>query len=171
MIPRIGLLGVVALAVPATLAAQTRIGSYRGFAPGASYREFTERARALAQENDPLVCNTSRRTAQLMECGASIRDPQDSAAFYVSAYVLEGRVALVSFGDSGGVPLVDRTLRDLTARFGPGRQTGHSTLEWVDGQNVARLNWRGRGAARWIYITLWDKSVMDRISKYVTRKN
>ena len=162
-------LGLLAL-VPTAASAQTKIGAYRGFAPGATYREFSERARALAQR-DPLVCNTSRRTAQLMECGVQIRDPSDSADFYVSAYVLEGKVALVSFGDSGSAPLVDRTRRDLTARFGPGKQTGHSTLEWVDGQSVARLNWRGRGAARWIYITLWDRSVMDRISKYVSRKN
>jgi hypothetical protein len=162
-------LGLLAL-VPTAASGQTKIGAYRGFAPGATYREFAERARALAQR-EPLVCNTSRRTAQLMECGVQIKDPSDSAVFYLSAYMLEGKVALVSFGDSGSAPLVDRTRRDLTARFGPGKQTGHSTLEWVDGQSVARLNWRGRGAARWIYITLWDRSVMDRISKYVSRKN
>lgn len=162
--------GLLALAVPGALGAQSTITDYRGFAPGAPYRDFAERARALAQR-DPLVCNTSRRTAQLMECGVVIRDPADSATFYLSAYVLEGKVALVSFGDSGSTPLVDRIRADLTARFGPGKRTGHSTVEWVDGRHVARLNWRGRGLARWVYITLWDQDVMDRISKYVTRKN
>jgi len=30
-----------------------------------------------------------------------------------------------------------------------------------------RFNWRGRGTARWVSITLMDKDVMDRISAYV----
>jgi hypothetical protein len=158
-------LALLALTIPAALSAQV----YRGFAAGAAYREFADRARVLAS-GDPLVCNTSRRTAQLMECGLMIRDPSDSASFYLSAYVLEGRVALVSFGDSGGPALVDRTRRDLTARFGPGKKTGHSTIEWTYGRRLVRFSWRGRGSARWIYVTLSDHDVMDRIASYVQRK-
>src|SRR5437867_2747376 len=100
------------MALPAVLAAQASSPSppsYRGFTPGTAYREFATRAHALTRPGaDPMVCNTSHKTAQLMECGVVIRDPTDSASFYLSAYVLEGKVAMVSFGDSGGVPLVDR---------------------------------------------------------------
>ncbi|MGH7698917.1 MAG: hypothetical protein ACREMJ_00125 [Gemmatimonadales bacterium] len=162
-------LALLALAFPVALEAQATAAVYRGFAPGAVYRDFAERARALAV-GDPLVCNTSKQTAQLMECGVVIRDPADSATFYLSAYVLEGRVAFVSFGDSGAAPLVDRVRADLAARFGAGKRTGYSTLEWTYGRQVIRFNWRGRGQTRWIYVTLWDGDVMDRISRYVNRK-
>jgi hypothetical protein len=34
---------------------------------------------------------------------------------------------------------------------------------------VVRFNWRGRGDQRWVYITLEDRDVTDRISRYVRR--
>ncbi len=174
-------LAVAALVIPAILVAQTPpvttattprtapfSPSYRGFTPGRSYQEFAERARALAQR-DTLRCNTSRNTAQLMECGVMIRDPQDSARFYLSAYVLEGKVAMVSLTDSGGPRLVEWARRDLSARFGPSHRRERSMLEWSSGRRVVRLNWRGRGDARWISITLRDDDVMDGIARYVRR--
>jgi hypothetical protein len=153
---------------PAAPAPATFSPTYRGFTPGGSYREFAERARALAQR-DTLRCNTSRKTAQLMECGVMIRDPSDSARFYLSAYVLEGKIAMVSLTDSGGPNLVQWARRDLTKRFGQAHRRERSMMEWTSGRRVARLNWRGAGAARWISITLRDDDVMDHISKYVTR--
>jgi hypothetical protein len=153
----------------APAAARTALSpSYRGFTPGRSYQEFAERARTLARR-DTLRCNTSRRTAQLMECGVMIRDPSDSARFYLSAYVLEGKVAMVSLTDSGGPRLVEWARRDLTNRFGPAHRRERSMLEWTSGRRVIRLNWRGAGPARWISITLRDDDVMDGISKYVRR--
>lgn len=141
---------------------------YRGFAPGRPYREFAERARSLARR-DTLRCNTSRNTAQLMECGVTIRDPSDSARFYLSAYVLEGKIAMVSLTDSGGPSLVQWARRDLSKRFGPAHKRERSMMEWTSGKRVARLNWRGRGTARWISITLRDDDVMARIANYVRR--
>jgi hypothetical protein len=156
------------LFVPVLLAAQAP-PAYRGFTPGMAYRDFAARAQALARR-DTLRCNTPRRTAQLMECGVKIRDPSDTTRFYLSAYVIEGKVAMLSFGDSGGVRLVDRTRRDLVRRLGPAQATGIGTWEWKHGRRVARLNWRGRGATRWIYINLFDSDLMDGISRYVTRQ-
>ena len=158
---------------PATPAAPT----YRGFAPGAPYRDFVQRARTLAV-GDSLRCNTSRNTAQLMECGVSIRDPADSAQFYLSAYVLESNVAMVAFYDSAGfgeagggaaagTALVDRTKRSLAGVFGQPRLIGRSGWEWRYGKQVVRFNWRGRGTARWVSITLTDNDVLDRIGQYV----
>jgi hypothetical protein len=146
--------------------------TYRGFTPGASYREFVERGRTLAHR-DTLRCNTSRNTAQLMECGVVIRDPADGATFYLSAYVLEAKLAMVALydsagfgGDGGGAALVDRTKRDLTRVFGRPRPIGNSGWEWKRGRQVVRLNWRGRDTARWVSITLTDNGVMDGISRY-----
>ena len=178
-------LGLAALVVPAILVGQTpptptrpapassaRVAplspSYRGFTPGRSYQEFAERARTLSSR-DTLRCNTSRKTAQLMECGVMIRDPQDSAKFYLSAFVLEGKVAMVAFADSGGPRLVEWARRDMAARFGPSHRHERSMLEWASGRRVVRLNWRGRGNARWISITLRDDDVMDGIKRYVPR--
>lgn len=152
-----------------TQATQAVLPTYRGFAPAASYRDFAERARAVARQA-PLTCNTSRRTAQLMECGVVIRDPNDSASFYLSAYILEGRVALLSFGDSGTVRLVERMQRELTARFGQPTVTGSGTWEWSAGRQVARFNWRGRGARRWVFLEMRDGAILDSISKYLPRK-
>lgn len=99
-----------------------------------------------------------------------IRDPADSARFYLSAYVLEGKVAMVSLTDSGGPRLVEWARRDLTNRFGPAHRRERSMLEWTSGRRVVRLNWRGAGTARWISITLRDDDVMDRIAGYVRRR-
>jgi hypothetical protein len=162
-------LGLAALALPAVLAAQApALPSYRGFTPGRPYKEFADRARALARR-DTLRCNTSRQTAQLMECGVMIRDPSDSARFYLSAYVLEGKIAMVSLTDSGGPRLVDWARRDLTAKLGTPTRRERSMLEWSNGRRVARLNWRGTGQTRWISITLRDDDVMDRIARFVKR--
>src|SRR5213083_433159 len=137
-----------------------------GIHPRDGNRDFATRAQALARR-DTLRCNTSKKTAQLMECGVQIRDPSDSTNFYLSAYVIEGKVAMLSFGDSGGVRLVKRTQRDLLRHLGPAHATGVGTWEWKNGRRVARLNWRGRGGARWIYINLADNDLMDGISRYV----
>lgn len=165
-------LGFAALMLPVMVAAQApapaAAPSYRGFTPGRSYREFAQRAQALAH-GDVLRCNTSRTTAQLMECGVMISDPSDSAQFYLSAYILEGKVAMVSLTDSGGPRLVEWARRDLIARFGPAQRRERSMLEWTSGRRVVRLNWRGSGAARVISITLTDGDVMDGIAKYVQR--
>jgi hypothetical protein len=152
------------------LRSQTPPVAYRGFELAAPYAAFSARARLLADPRaTPLVCNTSRRTAQLMECGAPIRDPADSARFYLAAYVLEGRVAFLSFGDSGSPPLVERLQQDLKGRFGRPHASRAGMWEWRTGLEVVRLTWRGRGSARWVYIALWDQPLMNRIARYVPR--
>jgi len=85
---RLSRLALAAL-VPAALAAQTPATfNYRGFTPGMTYRAFAVRAQALARA-DTLRCDTSRRTAQVMDCGMRIRDPADSTRFYLSANVID----------------------------------------------------------------------------------
>src|SRR5581483_4746442 len=170
---------LLALCLPAAALAQgaVRAPAYRGFAPGVPYGEFAERARALA-ERDALVCTTSHRTARLMECGEAVRDPADGARFYLSAFVLEGRIAMVAlydsagFGDGDGAALVERRQRDLVRRFGRPRVVGQarSGWEWRYGRQVVRLSWRARGPARWVSITLTDNDVMDRIARYAARR-
>jgi len=165
---------VLLLAVGALGASPVPPPTYRGFSPGMSYRTFADRARTLAAR-DTLRCNTSASTAQLMECGVKIRDPKDSARFYLSAYVIEGRIAMVAlfdsagFGDNKGVALVDRTKRDLTRLFGQPHPLGASSVQWAYGRQVVRFSWRGRKTARWVSITLSDNDVMDGISRYVKR--
>jgi hypothetical protein len=159
------------LLVALALRSQSVPLAYRGFVLAAPYGEFTARARLLAEpQTTPLVCNTSRRTAQLMECGTPIRDPADSARFYLAAYVLEGQVAFLSFGDSGTAPLVERLQRDMESRFGRPHASRAGMWEWRSGREVVRLTWRGRGPARWVYVALWDEPLMNRISRYVPRR-
>ena len=144
---------------------------YRGFTPGISYREFLEHARPLA-DSDLVRCQTSPHTAQVMECGVVIRGPNDAARFYLSAHFIEGNADVVAFydsagfGDKRGVPLVDRTKKELTRLFGRPRPIGKSGWEWRYGRRAVRFNWRGRGTARWVSITLMDNDVMDRIARY-----
>jgi hypothetical protein len=155
------------LLLPAALAGQAAPPMYRGFSTGMSYRTFAERARGLSLR-DELRCKTSANTAQLMECGVTIRDPSDGARFYLSAYVIEGRVAMVSFGDSGDARLLARTRRDLVRRFGP-PQARPTSLEWKNGPRVASFTWRGRGQARWFFINLRDDVLLQRTSPYAKR--
>jgi hypothetical protein len=42
--------------------------------------------------------------------------------------------------------------------------------EWGTATEHVRLTWRGRGDARWIYIALWDDTVMNRIAHYAHRR-
>ena len=155
------------LLLPAALAGQAAPPVYRGFSTGMNYRSFAERARGLSA-HDELRCKTSTNTAQLMECGVTIRDPSDGARFYLSAYVIEGQVAMVSFGDSGDARLLARTRRDMVRRFGPPR-TRPTSLEWKTGPRVVSFAWRGRGPARWFYINLRDDALLQRTSPYVKR--
>jgi hypothetical protein len=173
MIPLRG--AVLALLLPAPLAGQVTAPAvpppYRGFTPGISYRAFVQQARALA-DNDVLRCQTSPRTAQIMECAVLIRDPRDGARFYLSAHFIESDADMVAlydsagFGNARGVALLDRTKRDLTRVFGRPHVLGAGAWQWRYGRRVVRLSWRGRGTARWVSITLTDGVVMDRISRY-----
>lgn len=155
--------------VPAALAGQGAPPVYRGFSTGMPYRTFAERARGLSSR-DELRCNTSANTAQLMECGVTIRDPSDGARFYLSGFVIEGKIAMVSFGDSGDARLLDRTRQDLVRRFGPphARPT-RTSLEWKTGPRVASFTWRGRGPARWFFINLRDDVLLQGTSPYAKR--
>ncbi|HEX4601901.1 MAG TPA: hypothetical protein VH116_10960 [Gemmatimonadales bacterium] len=174
LVPAVGFAqGAVPAPRPSSAATAIHIPPYRGLTPGIPYRGFVERARALA-DRDVLRCNTSRTTAQLMECGVAIRDPRDAARFYLSAHFIEGNADVVAFtdsagfGDTRGTALVDRTKRDLTNVFGRPRRNGRSGWEWRYGRQAIRLSWRGRGTGRWVSITLTDYDVMDRIARYAT---
>ena len=166
-------LGLLALLHTVALAAQAPAPLYRGFAPGMGYREFAARARALS-DRDMLRCNTSTNTARIMECGVSMRDPADSARFYLSAHFIDGNADVVAlydsagFGDNRGVRLVDATRRHLTRVYGRPRVVKRGMWEWRYGRQAVRLSWRGRASARWVSITLTDYTVMDRISRFVT---
>ena len=143
--------------------------SYRGFVAGATYREFAQRARALQRSvREPLVCTTSRRTAQLMECRVAIRDTTDSAAFELAAHFIDGRAGFISFGDSGGPALVPRLQDELRHLLGAPTSEARGTWEWRADRRFIRLNWRGRGEARWVYITLTDLDVLDEVRRYVS---
>src|SRR5581483_7381747 len=93
----------------------------------------------------------------------------------LSAYVIEGRVVMLSFGDSGDVRLVARLQQELKRRFGPAHAVGHNSWEWrnpgavqpASGEHrVVRLSWRGRGAMRWIYVNMADYELMNAIRHY-----
>jgi hypothetical protein len=143
--------------------------SYRGFRTGQPYREFAQRARALqVAVRQPLICSTARRTAQVMECAVRIRDSVDGVVLQLAAHFIDGRAGFVSFGDSGDAALVERMQREARALFGPPSAMARGTWEWRAGRQFTRLNWRGRGAARWVYLTLTDLDVLERIAPYVT---
>lgn len=164
------------LALPALLGAQAQpapaaapsLLPYRGFRPGMTEADFTTRARSLTRAGStPLLCNTSTRTARVMECGVIIRDPDDGAEFYLSGHFIDGRADVVSFGDSGTTELVVRAQRELRARYGPPRPVGTAAWRWRQGNQFVGLTWRARGARRWIYIQLTDTDVMRGIDHYV----
>jgi hypothetical protein len=131
------------------------------------YRDFATQARAMPQSsNDILACQTMHQTAQVMDCGVRVRDPIDSASFYLSANVIEGRASVISFVDSGKVALVRRTQDDMRQRLGAPQRKERSMWEWTKGRRFIRLNWRGASDWRVISITLNDRDVMDRIAHY-----
>jgi len=131
------------------------------------YRDFATQARSMPQTtNDILACQTMHQTAQVMDCGVRVRDPVDSARFYLSANVIEGRTSVIAFVDSGTVALVRRTQDDMRKRLGAPQRKERSMWEWTKGRRFIRLNWRGASDWRVISITLNDRDVMDRIARY-----
>ena len=165
------LLALLVQAAPAPAAAASAAAplpfAYRGFAPGMAYRDFATQARAMAQTNrDILACQTMQHTAQVMDCAVRVRDPVDSARFYQSANVIEGRASVISFFDSGSVALLKRTQEDMRKRLGAPQRHERSMWEWSRNRRFIRLNWRGSGDWRVVSITLNDRDVMDRIARY-----
>ena len=141
--------------------------AYRGFTPGMAYRDFATQARSLAQTNkDILACQTMHHTAQVMDCAVRVRDPVDSARFYLSANVVEGRTSVISLFDSGGVALLKRTQDDMRKRLGAPQRRERSMWEWSRNRRFIRLNWRGKSDWRVVSITLNDRDVLDRIAHY-----
>jgi hypothetical protein len=133
-----------------------------------AYRDFATKARGMAQTNkDVLACQTMRHTAQVMDCGVQVRDPADSARFYLSANVIEGRTSVISLFDSGSVALLKRTQDDLRTKLGPPQRRERSMWEWSNGRRFIRLNWRGAHDWRHLNITLNDLDVLERIARYV----
>src|SRR5262245_65998548 len=107
LIPLLLLQAVPPAPRPPAPPAAARPFAYRGFAPGMAYRDFAAQARAMAPtSNDILACQTMHQTAQVMDCGVRMRDPVDSARFYLSAYVNQGRTSVISFVDFRMVVLV-----------------------------------------------------------------
>jgi len=163
------LLTLVVLQAPTT--AVVRPFAYRGFSPGMPYRVFAERARLLSIPNETFACQTMRQTAQVMDCGVRMRDPADSAPFYLSANVIEGRTSVISFVDSGKVALVARAQTELRNQLGTPQRRERSMWEWTTagGRRFIRLNWRGGRGWRVISITLNDRDVLKRIANYVPK--
>ena len=140
--------------------------AYRGFSPGMAYRDFATKARGMAQTNkDVLACQTMHHTAQVMDCAVRVRDA-DSARFYLSANVIEGRTSVISLFDSGSVALLKRTQDDMRKKLGPPQRRERSMWEWSHERRFIRLNWRGAQDWRVVSITFNDRDVMDRIAKY-----
>ncbi len=132
-----------------------------------AYRDFASRARSIAQsDSDILACQTMHNTAQVMDCGVRVRDPVDSARFYLSANVIESRTSVIAFVDSGKVALVRRTQDDMRKRLGMPQRRERSMWEWTKGRRFIRLNWRGGPNWRVISITLNDRDVLARIAHY-----
>ena len=149
------------------VASAPRPFAYRGFAPGMPYRDFASRARSIAQgDSDILACQTMHNTAQVMDCGVRVRDPVDSARFYLSANVIEGRTSVIAFVDSGKVALVRRTQDQIRKQLGAPHRRERSMWEWTKGRRFIRLNWRGGRDWRVISITLNDRDVLARIAHY-----
>ncbi|HJS42433.1 MAG TPA: hypothetical protein VJ755_03110 [Gemmatimonadales bacterium] len=144
--------------------------SYRGFTPGMGYRDFATKARAMAQPKEVLGCQTMKSTAQVMDCGVRVRDPADSALFYLSANVIEGRTSVISFIDSGKVSLLKQRQSELRNQLGTPTRRERSMWEWTNGRRFVRLNWRGGQDWRVVSITLNDRDVMNKIASYVPKK-
>jgi hypothetical protein len=158
--------GAAAAGAPASL---STLFSYRGFMPGMRYRDFATKARAMARPKEVLGCQTMHNTAQVMDCGVRVRDPVDSAGFYLSANVIEGRTSVISFIDSGSVSLLKQRQTELRQQLGNPTRHERSMWEWTNGARFIRLNWRGAKDWRVVSITLNDRDVMNRIASYVPK--
>lgn len=166
--PHLLLLLTQAAPAPAPAVARPTL-SYRGFTPDMPYRDFATKARSMARPKEVLGCQTMKSTAQVMDCGVRVRDPADSASFYLSANVIEGKTSVISFIDSGAVSLLKRRQTELRTQLGTPTRRERSMWEWTSSKRFVRLNWRGGKDWRVVSITLNDRDVMNRIASYVPK--
>ena len=66
--------------------------------------------------------------------------------------------------------LVERIQRELRATMGPPHAAARGTWQWKNGRRILKLNWRGRGSARWIYVQMEDGDLLARISHYTAAR-
>ena len=143
---------------------------YRTLQPGTDFEEFSTQVRALS-EAEPVSCRTSARTAELMECGVSIPAVDGGNDPYIAVYIIAGQIAMLSVVDSGTPGLVDRWRGEMQTTFGPSTSARTAMEEWVDGESVARLTWRGTQSKQWISLTIIHEPTMARILEYMIRRS
>src|SRR5437879_8566437 len=80
---------------PGTAGPALATPAYRGFAPGSSYRAFVERARTLA-DSDVVRCQSSPRTAQVMEWGVVLSGASEADRFSLCVQFDEGNSGVVA---------------------------------------------------------------------------
>ena len=147
------------------LAAQSGL-HYRTLQPGTGFEEFADQVRALS-DAESVSCLTSARTAELMECGVSIPAVDGGNDPYIAVFVIAGQIAMLSVVDSGTPGLADRWRGKMQTTFGPSTSARSAMEEWVDGESVARLTWRGNHSRQWISLTIVHEPTMARILEYL----
>lgn len=162
---RILLLCSLPLGFASAQSASTAPLTYNGLEPGLQLTAFLERSDTLVPR-EAVLCQTSPRTAAIMECGAELtRD--DGRQLYLAIQVIGGTVSMVSLTDGGREGTAAYWQEHLRAEFGQGTATRRNMIQWVRGDTVARLTWRGRGDGERVSLTITHDPTMARITEYL----
>lgn len=138
---------------------------YLGLEPGVQLAAFLEQLGTVASR-DAVVCQTSPRTAHIMECGVPISDPAGHNV-YLSLHSIGGTVAMVAVTDEGGARLIEAWRDRLRAQFGDGTATRRHMVQWVHGDTVARLTWRGTAERQRVSLTIAHDPTIAKINDYL----
>jgi len=153
------------VAVPATVASaqpDTTALEFLGFRAGARLDELSAQLQRMG--GGPLRCRRSRVDRRVMECRASLREPQLGGVVELWVSAIDSAAGVITLSGLVAPDQLDRwrqVLQDRYGRVGPRVQGAQRMLQWVRRGRMLRLTWRLEGLGKVASVSLVDGRVLD----------
>jgi hypothetical protein len=146
----------------AALRPDTSSLQFLGFRAGARLDEIDTRLRSLG--GDPLRCRRSRVDHRVMECRATLNEPE--LGWVVSLWIsaIDSAAGVMTLSGSVDPDQLERWRQALRSQYGavdPRTQGSQSMLQWVRRGRMMRLTWRLEGSGKIASVSLVDGHVLD----------
>ena len=153
------------VAVPATVASaqpDTTALEFLGFRAGARLDELSAQLQRMG--GGPLRCRRSRVDRRVMECRASLREPQLGGVVELWVSAIDSAAGVITLSGLVAPDQLDRWRQVLQDRYGPVGQRvqgAQRMLQWVRRGRMLRLTWRLEGLGKVASVSLVDGRVLD----------
>jgi hypothetical protein len=135
---------------------------FLGFRAGARISELDSALRRAG--GHALLCRGSRVDRRVMECRASLREPERGATVDVWISAIDSAAGVITLSgrmNPNQLELWRRTLQERYGRVDPRVQGSQWMLQWVRRGRMLRLTWRLESAGKVASVSLVDGRVLD----------